>query len=767
MMRRRLSLVLFGTIAIHAQTTITITSKPLHTNVQRFGINLSGQTYWDSGQLLNNLVSRNPGFEGQTWQTILHCKIATATTCIDENPWTVWPANFLTNARYEVLSGTAAGSTGTVLTSTKTDSKANLGVALAFTPAKTPLANGDFIVVRLVNLPGDPTAGWWPTTTNGAHFLPETSDVASGKQSLRIEAAAPNQTATLASYFDTLAGHSFVHLRGNYQLSFRAKPTTPHAQLNIKLERLDITHHTNITFLSTARTLTPGWQSYTIPITASEPPDSVGTVALTFTIASASILLDNVSLVAVSPGPPPFREDVVATLRDLHPGILRYMDNGTSFGSSIENLLADWPSRQRSGYSTQQTRAEDIPIGLSDFLQLCETIGADPWITLPPGANPEEAAHLIEYLGSSATTPSTHMRHRPQPWTTDFHTIHLELGNEQWNSGSFPGATINDPKAYAQRANAVFAAMRSARGFQPGKFDLVLGSWFAVPWWTQQELADSTQADTIAVAPYLFANFNDANSEEAIFGSMLAQPEQIDATPQGLMSQQAAAASSAHKNLAIYETNLGTMSGSATQSDLDSTVPSLGSALAVADHMLFMLRDLGVTTQNFFALPEFRNDFAGTSSQKETMPLWGAVVDMGGATNRRRPSFLALKMLNSALLSTELTTELSGSNPTWNQPLSSNDKIALDHAHELQTFAFAEGKHRSLILLNLSRTQSLPIHFNGPEAPFGAVTQTVLTAAHITDSNENQDLVEPHATSYTVSETLPPHSLTVLTWIKP
>lgn len=233
------------------------------------------------------------------------------------------------------------------------------------------------------------------------------------------------------------------------------------------------------------------------------------------------------------------------------------------------------------------------------------------------------------------------------------------------------------------------------------------------------------------------------------------------------MSQQAAVATSAHKNLAVYETNLGTMSGTASQSALDATVPSLGAALAVADHMLLMLRDLGITTQNFFALPEFRNDFSTPNGAKETVPLWGVVVDMGGATNRRRPSFLALQMLNNALLSTELATEISGANPFWNQPLSANDKIALDHAHELQTFAFADGSHRSLILLNLSRTQSLPIHLNGPEAPTGSVTQTVLTAAHITDSNEQSDLVEPHSTPYSATETLPPHSLTVLTWTKP
>jgi len=747
-----LAALLFLAPPAFAQTTITITSKPLHTNGQRFGINLSGQTYYDSGQLLRNLVFRNPGFEGETWQTILHCKTATATTCIDANPWTVWPANFLANAHYEVLSGAAAGFTGTVLTSSVANSKANLGVALAFTPTKTPLANGDFIVVRRDAIPGDPTAGWWPTTTNGARFLPELTDVAFGKQSLRIEATGPNQTATLASYFDTLEGHSFVRLHGNYQLTFRAKPVTPNTHLALKLERLDNIHHANITFLSTTRTLTSGWQSYTIPFTASDPPNSVGSVALTFIIAGASILLDDVSLTPAGPAPTAFRDEVVQTLRDLHPGTLRYMDNGTSFGSSLDNLLAPPTTRQRSGYSTQQTRAEDLPIGIPEFLALCKTIGADPWITLPPGFSAIEASRLVDYLKS---------------WTASFRTIHLELGNEQWNSGSFPGATINDPTAYAQRASTVFAAMRSAKGFQPEKFDLVLGSWFSNTWWSEQELANSANANTIAVAPYLFADFNDAHSEEAIFGPMLAQPEQLDSRPNSQMTQQAAAANTTHKNLAVYETNLGTMSGAVSQSALDSTVPSLGAALAVADHMLLMLRDLGITTQNFFALPEFENNFSNPSGAKETMPLWGAVVDMGGATNRRRPTFLALQMLNHALLSTELTTELSGPNPTWNQPLSPNDKIALTNAHELQTFAFAEGSHRSLVLLNLSRTQSLPIHLAGPKAPTGTVTQTVLTAAHITDSNENQDLVEPRSTPYSSTESLPPHSLTVLTWTKP
>ena len=90
-------------------TTITITPEVLHPNVKRLGINLSGQTFYDSGQMLRNLTFRNPGFEGETWQSILHCKTITINSCTDENQYAQWPGGFLDGARYTVLSGPAHG----------------------------------------------------------------------------------------------------------------------------------------------------------------------------------------------------------------------------------------------------------------------------------------------------------------------------------------------------------------------------------------------------------------------------------------------------------------------------------------------------------------------------------------------------------------------------------------------------------------------------------------------------------------------------------
>ena len=89
-----LAVLIASTPFLTAQATLVVGPDTLHSGVGRFGINLSGQNYYDSGQLSRNLVVRNPGFEAGTWRSILHCKATTATTCTDVNPYTVWPANF-------------------------------------------------------------------------------------------------------------------------------------------------------------------------------------------------------------------------------------------------------------------------------------------------------------------------------------------------------------------------------------------------------------------------------------------------------------------------------------------------------------------------------------------------------------------------------------------------------------------------------------------------------------------------------------------------
>ena len=758
-------------------TNISIETTVVQDGVKRFGINIPDRSYYDSGQVLRNLVFRNPGFEGEIWQTILHCKAVSAISCTDANQWGQWPANFLEGAEFEFISGAAAGETGKVTMSLPAQSQiSNQGATIGFAPLAKPPAIDDFVIVRKT-IPGDAQVGWWVSTAGGGVVSTEFSDLSPstpGKQALRVTAIGSGRSAELSSYFDSYGDHSFVRLTGPYRLSFRAKGLGGSNKVHVLLMRQS-KHGT--AFLSKDVRLSNKWSDYSCDFTAKETGDEVGTMALKFYISEANVLLDDVSLTPASDpstNPTAFRDEVVSTLHDLHPGVLRYND-GASMGSTIDNLIAPPFARQRAGASSRATSSEDLAIGLHEFLQLCQTVGAEPYYNMPPGMSTTEAKNLIEYLAGPPSTvygAKRAARGQVAPWTTVFPVIHLELGNEEWNWPTFPGAAINDGAAYGKRSKEIFMAARSSPSYQPEKFDLVIGGQAVNTWLTGQELSNSDGYDSISFAPYLFTRFDDASSNEAIFGPMFAQPEMIDSLPSGYMAQQVKTAREAKKpaKVVIYEVNLGTFVGSADQKSFSSAIPSIGAGLTLVDHMLLMLRDLNVTTQAVWALTGYQNRFKNSANgQDQITPLFATVVDMGGTTNLRRPTFLAERLANKAILSTMLKAKVTGANPTWRQPKSRNDDIEIESAHAIQAFAFSEGSHRSAIVLNLSRSETLPVTFSGSNAPTGSVELSQLTSKNITDTNETKATVAITETSMNNFAPgspfqLPPFSMTVFTW---
>ena len=246
-----------------------------------------------------------------------------------------------------------------------------------------------------------------------------------------------------------------------------------------------------------------------------------------------------------------------------------------------------------------------------------------------------------------------------------------------------------------------------------------MGTQAVQPALPSQQAAAGSNFDSFAAAPYLFSSLNDTSSNEAIFGPMFAQPESIDSVSTGYMYQQAQAAKAAGKNMNVYEVQLSTLSGSASQSMVNAVVPSVSAGITVADHMLLMMRDLGIKTQNIWALPQYEFQFNGGP---ETTPLWGTVIDMGGPTNLVRPVFLAHQLTNTAILPTLLTSTQTGANPTWNQAYTTNDNFSLSGAHYIQNFAFTDGNKLNIILFNLSRTTALPVNFAGLNTPLGTAT---------------------------------------------
>ncbi len=752
-------------IAQTLATDIQISGSVLQTPVHRLGVNLGDQGYWDSGQLLKNLIFENPGFEGLKYRVIFHCASVTPNSCTDDNGYNGQPVNYWKDGTYLVLSGTAAGASGIVQANTPgAASCGSCGPTIHFDKSVN-MAAGDYVALTN-SFAGTGDSGWWDTAQGGATITTETTDLSPntpGKQALLLTASGAGQLASVAQYFDTDSNISFIQMNGNFQVSFRAKGVGGNNKLSVNSQRLQ---PGNGPWLSQTLALTNSWQDYTLNFSANETGSAVGTIQLVFTATGGNVELDDVSLQQTNSDPTnttPFRDDVVNALKALRPGTIRMMAAGAALGSDLPNQIAVPFARYREGFNADYASTPNVAYGIHEFLQLCQAVGADPWITIPTATTPQEMTIFIEYLtgnGSDSYSASRIARGQSQPWTSVFDKIHLELGNETWN-GVFKGESMVYP-GYPQWANVVFGAARQTAGYQTSKFDLVLDGWGAVPGYNEKMLTYSTQHDSMDIAPYLLYS---ANNEpmSTMFGALFAEPEMFN-TAGGEVYENVLVANAASRKtgVSVYETNLGTELGTITQSQLNLLTPSVGAGVATADHMLQMMRN-GVQYQNTFSLPQYQYRRDDASMVK----LWGIVVDMG-TTNRRRPQFLTQALSNSVIGGNMLLTTQSGANPTWNQPLSS-DSVQLNGAHYLQSFAFLNGTSISTVLFNLSQTAALPVTFSGENTPLGTVQMTQITSSSITDNNETSSVVQPKSQTLSGFKgssglTLPPYSMTVLTW---
>jgi hypothetical protein len=749
----------YGQIA-SGVTTIEVTSERIEAEGKRFGINLGEQTFYGSGQILKNLVFRNPGFEGLEYRSIVRCQNARGHACEDANTGATWTPGFWSGAEFRFLSGKSDGKSG-VLTAFEVHPS-------RFTFPSDSYPNTGEYVLLIKSFPGDPTAGWWPAAQGGASFAPEFKDLSphtEGKQALRITATQAGATARLTSYFDTYAdGHprqspsrSFLRMHGRYQLRFRAKSVAGAPGISVQVDRIG-----GKPFLQKRVGLSSAWQEYSIDFDAEDDATNNHAVELQFAVTGSTVLLDDVNLAAASDetgNPTAFRLPVVRALQEFHPGVLRLMASSTQLGSSVVNLLAAPEARVRSGYSAWNQKQEEIPIGIPEFLQLCAYLGSEPWITLPTGTSGADGSLLVHYLAQSGLAGR-------KSWLQQFPRIHLELGNETWN-GTFQGETMEDAAGYGQHADDVFRAIRAAPGFEPSRFDLVIGGQSDWPERNQAILAAAGSSyDSLAIAPYIWRSLSDASDDAGLFGGPMAEPELLDLY--GQVHQAAAFAREARHpaGLAIYEVNLHTTEGTPSQQTLDRAVPSLAGGLAVASHMLQMRRDDGVQTEMLFNLPEF--DFQRQDGK--SIRLWGSVVDMG-PTERKRPAFEILAIANQIAGGAMLRTLQGGSDPTWtSSPLNSKISTGMDKtAHVLQSFAFdlPASHEQGLLIFNLG-PKPQTVQVLGLPKVVKTVESTSLTGSGPASNNEDSAGIHVRSETVPVSElvkiTLDPYKLLCLRW---
>lgn len=772
-----------------AATVINVSTNVAVAAVKRFGIGLAQHNYYDSGQMMKELLFRNPGFEGLLFRSVVRLGTnATSSSAIEDQPYGQWPSGFWAGASYEVVwsSAAAKGRSG-VVTNSLAPNRVNApndpagstqGTTYLFgdsDPARVP-APGDYLVLRKTAVGGADGgaafASWDLGNSGGGTIASETADLpgdTEGQQCVRLTALVPGQQAAIRGRFDTTTG--FVRLNGQFRLAFKAKGAGGANRLLASVRRGSLTP-----YLSQPIQLGTAWTNIALAFPVAEPADISGTVTVEFSpVNQSAALLDDVSLRqtdSAPDNPTAFRDAVVDTLRSLKPGILRYV-NWQDLGNSLDNELAPVFARKRSGYSVYSTSENNMMPGLHEFLALCEQVGAEPWYSIPPSCSTQEVANLMEYLGGAADTPYGLLRERrgrSAPWTNAFTRIHLEFGNENWNNSFYRGGCISSGVPCGNRASELFAVIKGSPYYAPERFACIIGGWTVSYTLNQQIHNASPLHDSITLAPYMASRVDSYASTEELFGPLFAEPEWWSFNPSptsGLMRQNfnVLQGSSRPVPLSVYEVNLHTTEGGISQSALDSFTPSVGAALAVADHMLVMLRELGCRDQLFFSLPG--NRF--TRSDSKTVALWGAVLDMG-RTDRKRPSYEAQRLLNESLAGDLLMTAHSGDNPTWS--VTNMNRVSYAGAHAIQSFAFRDRGRRSLLAFNLLRASAHDVSFTGPYAPTGTVTLTRLTSAAITDNNESNAIVATvtqtlPAFAPAQTLTLPPFSLTRLAWTEP
>jgi hypothetical protein len=244
----------------------------------------------------------------------------------------------------------------------------------------------------------------------------------------------------------------------------------------------------------------------------------------------------------------------------------------------------------------------------------------------------------------------------------------------------------------------------------------------------------------------------------------------------------------------IYEWGQGTLGGLDVsgvtptaniidQAHLDYINAGAGEGVVAALQPLLNMQYYGIGPQSFFALTEYKNGGMNGLTTK----LWGNVIDMGGATNNVRPTFLGVQLANQSIIgpmyscpiTNNLTYDFAGS-MNGNEvtiPSSSNptpiETPTMNNVPYLYAFCFENGTKRSLVLINTDLSSSHTISFAGTNPPYGEVTQRQFAPAALDDMNEAPTGTATNLTPATVAtETsslstpasiiLPPYSVTAL-----
>jgi alpha-N-arabinofuranosidase len=130
-----------------------------------------------------------------------------------------------------------------------------------------------------------------------------------------------------------------------------------------------------------------------------------------------------------------YRKDVVDALKELHIPNLRWP--GGCFADEYHWMdgIGQREKRPKMVNNNWGGVVEDNSFGTHEFLNLCELLGCEPYISGNVGSGTvKELAKWVEYMTSDGDSPMANLRRengREKPWAVKY----LGIGNESWGCG--------------------------------------------------------------------------------------------------------------------------------------------------------------------------------------------------------------------------------------------------------------------------------------------------------------------------------------------
>lgn len=770
-----------------SMTDVTLGTAVRLANVKRLGLNIGSHDRWGAAKLLNNQLP-NPGFEPGIFGTVWLANPSSTQSQFVARDWN--PGNgshgpgFWDGAEFEIVHGAAAGTSGVVQSFTHT--AGNYVFALG-SSGSTALADRDVMFTRRT------FAGAFGM--NGAVGTADANNPYSGAQSLRL---APGNTFAYAmdtSWRDgDQSSHKLLVVEGQWRVRLKARAANTGDQVRVRYRR-DGGSPFNPVFLDRTFTLASGWaplqENATIAAGADQTPEpwpaNTYRPALLFEVVVPAsnvgpIWIDEVELYRVdeATNPTVFCDRFVERLIACRPGVLRWWDD--QLGNSLENMTRSWPERATSGFRPNEAVPGAWNHGVSDFLRLCQHVGAEPWIVMPPTATAADLLGFIEYLAGTSGPFAQRRVNQGQtaPWTNVFDRLHLEWGNELWGTGApgdpFAGASVNGGVRLGRLADRAFAIAKSSPWYaaNAARFDFIIGGQAGYSGRQQEIEASADDHDSTALAPY-FGTLNSFASEAEMYGPLFAGPFFQSLHPGGRMLQSRAFLQNGGNGteMAIYEINYHTTDiiPGLSQTLRNQFVAGASGAIALPLTMLVYMTELGARTQCAFLALGYSHRFDGSGGwppqQHQFVQVWGMLRDLYHY-DVRRPTWLGLELANQAIFGDAIATTQAGDNPTWTQP-PLNGIGAPTTVPYVQSFAFRDGNQYGLVLFNLSLTEHHGVRLHVPGVPLPTATMHRLEPANLATCNDTVELVHPVVETITnfhdgYELLLPPHSVRALIW---